>query len=95
MVYSTYMVHTTHPTTLLGNVGINMRMNIRQGDTVRQIRTGIGYSQADLAKKLGVSKGTIERIEKAEKDGSNKPSNYEVYILACKYIRHLWREVSE
>lgn len=53
---------------------------------VYHLRTHIGYTQDKLASTLGVSKGTIERIERVERAGGRLPNNHTVYVLACEYL---------
>ena len=64
-------------------------------DTIKHIRKYCGYSQDTLAGMLGVSKGTIERIERGERVGNNLPTNYRVYVLATERIRELYREATK
>lgn len=74
-------IHATNPPTVVGTEGI------------RVLRRYCGYSQGTLASMLGVSKGTIERLEQGERQGTTLPSNYRVYVLATERIKELYTQV--
>lgn len=65
-------------------VADNRPMSI--GDRIKQVRTDRKMSQADLAKKVGVSQGTIGHIEA----GRNDSSRYLVKIAAVLRVRAEW-----
>ena len=50
-----------------------------------QLRKQMGYTQAELADRMGVSKATISRIESGECP--------KVYMLACLYVKLIHDQV--
>ena len=59
-----------------------------QGGWVSALRTAYGMSQADLARRMGISRQAVSQLEQRESDGSPtlKALNHAAHALGCELV---------
>ena len=74
-------MHISAPTTICNRANIFDRSDFVGNDKMKEVRTSLGFSQAELAKRVGVSRQTINMIE----NGGYNPT-IELCIRICREL---------